>query len=369
MLPSHASPSFSVPEALERKKEEVLRRANKKHFESSAGKAEGARALRKLPSFLPIVLEKREKSYIIFSYYFVKDSPEILSERSRKMALTEYEKFWDELSKMEEVDYDDERINRLLRFKAIQGYLPGVRTILDVGAATDAFSVPLARMGFDVVHLDLSDEMIKAAKAKAADLTNIRFIQQDAACLDMFEDNAFDLVLCFDGAISFSGRKADKVISEICRVGKKVMLSVSSKSCMTATWLNYSLTKLNRIHPSVMDMMKTGYFCKDNYDDAGELTSIAELKAYDTDELRDVLNKHGMNVLECRSIGSLTHLYLLHLYRQNTADRVSEKINAVSTDKEFLEICDYYDKYVMPNGMGSFRRAGILAAAEKAQKN
>lgn len=281
------------------------------------------------------------------------------------MALTDYEKFWDEMSQVEEVDYDDEMINRLLRFKAIQCHLPGVRKILDVGAATGAFSIPLARMGFDVVHLDLSDEMIKAAKDKAANLTNIRFVKQDAACLDVFEDNEFDLVLCFDGAISFSGRKAGNVISEICRVGKKVMLSVSSKSCMTATWLNYCLTKLNRIHPSVKDMMETGYFNKDNYDDAEELTSIAELKAYDVDELRDVLDKNGMNVLECRSIGSLTHLYLMHLYRQNTANGVYEKINAISTDKDFLEICDYYDKFVMPNGMGSFRRAGLFAIAEK----
>jgi len=266
---------------------------------------------------------------------------------------------------VEEVDYDDEMINRLLRFKAIQCHLPGVRKILDVGAATGAFSIPLARMGFDVVHLDLSDEMIKAAKDKAADLTNIRFVKQDAACLDVFEDNEFDLVLCFDGAISFSGHNAGNVISEICRVGKKVMLSVSSKSCMTATWLNYSITKLNRIHPSVRDMMETGYFNKDNYDDAEELTSIAELKAYDVDELRDVLVKNGMNVLECRSIGSLTHLYLMHLYRQNTADGVHEKINAISADKDFIEICDYYDKFVMPNGMGSFRRAGIFAVAER----
>lgn len=281
------------------------------------------------------------------------------------MALTDYEKFWDEISQVEEVDYDDEMINRLLRFKSIQCHLSGVYKILDVGAATGAFSIPLARMGFDIVHLDLSDEMIKVAKDKAANLPNIRFVKYDAACLDIFEDNEFDLVLCFDGAISFSGRKADNVISEICRVGKKVMLSVSSKSCMTATWLNYSLTKLNRIHPSVKDMMETGYFSKDNYDDAEELTSIAELKAYDVDELRDALEKNGMNVLECRSIGSLTHLYLLHLYRQNAADGVHERINAISTDKDFLEICDYYDKFVMPSGMGSFRRAGIFAVAEK----
>lgn len=281
------------------------------------------------------------------------------------MALTDYEKFWDEISKVEEIDYDDEKINRLLRFKAIQHHLSGVRKILDVGAATGAFSIPLARMGFDVVHLDLSDEMIKVAKDKAINLPNISFTKQDATCLDIFEDNEFDLVLCFDGAISFSGHKAGNVISEICRVGKKVILSVSSKSCMTATWLNYSLTKLNRIHPSVKDMMETGYFNKDNYDDAEELTSIAELKSYDVGELRDVLDKNGMNVLECRSIGSLTHLYLIHLYRQNTADDVHEKINAISANEDFLEICDYYDKFVMPNGMGSFRRAGIFAVAEK----
>ena len=281
------------------------------------------------------------------------------------MEVNKYEKFWDKMSHSEEIDLDDERINRLLRFKAVRRHLPGVHKILDVGAATGAYSIPLARMGFDVVHLDLSDEMIKAAKEKAAGLSNIRFIKHDASCLDIFSDNEFDLVLCFDGAISFSGRKAGNVLSEICRVGKKVLLSVSSKSCMTATWLNYCLSTSNRIHPSVKDMMETGFFSKADYDDADELTSISEFKAYDVNELREVLESNGMNVLECRSIGSLTHLYLLHLYLQNSPDEVRRKINKLSTNEEFIEICDYYDKYVMPNGMGSFRRAGILAIAEK----
>lgn len=81
--------------------------------------------------------------------------------------------------------------------------------------------------------------------------------------------------------------------------------------------------------------METGYFNKDNYDDAEELTSIAELKSYDVGELRDVLDKNGMNVLECRSIGSLTHLYLIHLYRQNTADDVHEKSTQLVQTKIF----------------------------------
>ena len=281
------------------------------------------------------------------------------------MDMTAYEMFWDKMSHSEEIDLDDEKINRLLRFKALQKHLPGVRRILDVGAATGAYSIPLAHMGYDVVHLDLSDEMISAAKEKAAGLSNIHFFKHDASCLDIFNDNEFDLVLCFDGAISFSGRKAGDVISEICRVGKKVLLSVSSKSCMTATWLNYCLSTSGRIHPSVKDMMETGFFSKDDYDDADALTSISEFKAYDVEELWHILEANRMRVLECRSIGSLTHLYLLHLYLQNTPDEVRGKINELASNEEFLEICDYYDKNVMPNGMGSFRRAGIFAIAEK----
>lgn len=283
------------------------------------------------------------------------------------MTVEKHEEFWNMISQTEEIDYDDELMNRLLRFKAVQRHLTDVHSVLDIGAATGAFSIPLAKMGYSVVHLDLSEDMLSIAreKAKRENLSNIRFIKRNAADLNIFETNEFDLVLCFDGAVSFSGNKADDVIAEACRVGKKAMFSVSSKACMAATWLNYSMTKLGRIHPSVRKMMIEGYFSKEDYDDAENLTSISELKAYTPDEFKVMLEKQQMNVLECRSIGSLTHLYLMHLYRQEDGDAVHEKINQLSMDDEFLELCDYYDKYVMPDGMGSFRRSGILAIAEK----
>lgn len=283
------------------------------------------------------------------------------------MTAEKHEEFWNIISRTEEIDYDDELMNRLLRFKAVQHHLTDVHSILDIGAATGAFSIPLAKMGFSVVHLDLSEDMLHIAEEKAEKekLTNIRFVKRNAADLSIFETNAFDLVLCFDGAVSFSGRSADDVIAEACRVGKKVMFSVSSKACMVATWLNYSMITLGHIHPSVRKMMTEGYFSKDDYDDAGNLTSISELKAYTPAEFKEILEKQRMNVIECRSIGSLTHLYLMHLYRQEEPNAVHEKINRLSMDDEFLELCDYYDKYVMPDGMGSFRRSGILAVAEK----
>ena len=283
------------------------------------------------------------------------------------MTVEKHEAFWNMISRTEEMDYDDELMNRLLRFKAVQRHLTDVHSILDIGAATGAFSIPLAKMGYSVVHLDLSEDMLRIAREKAEKeaLSGIRFIKRDAADLSIFGTDEFDLVLCFDGAVSFSGSKAGDVIAEACRVGKKAMFSVSAKSCMAATWLNYSMTKLGHIHPSVRKMMTEGYFSKEDYDDAENLTSISELKAYTTGEFRNILENLGMDVLECRSVGSLTHLYLMHLYRQEDDETVHEKINQLSMDDEFLELCDYYDKYVMPDGMGSFRRSGILAIAEK----
>jgi methionine biosynthesis protein metW len=275
------------------------------------------------------------------------------------------ELFWDQISQTEETDLDDEKINRLLRFKAMQPYLENVKTILDIGGATGAFSLPLARMGFQVTHLDISSEMLKLAKEKAKDMTSITFIQGNAADLSYFEDNQFDLVICFDGAISFSGKLANKVISEACRVGKIVMMTVSNTNCMTATWLNYSLSKFNRLHPSVKQMMNTGYFNQADYDDVEEMTAISELKAYTPLELKGILEQNYMIVKECRSIGSLTHLYILHLYRQNNSEDISQKMNVLSDLEGFIDLCDDFDKNNMPDGMGSFRRAGLFAIAEK----
>lgn len=276
----------------------------------------------------------------------------------------DHKRFWNDISAIEEIDYDDEFINRALRFKTLERYLDGVETILDIGAGTGAFSIPLARRGFKVTHFDISPEMIRLAKENAKGITSIDFIEGDASSLP-FEDDSFDLVICFDGAISFSGKNADKVLSEIIRTGKMIIVSASNKACMTATWLNYSISNKNCLHPSVRAMMEDGFFDKSDYDDADDLTAIKELKAYTPKELREVLEGKGLTVDECRSVGSLTHLYLMHLYRAYPEAEVNKRINEISKDPEFIELCDYYDRYVMPEGPGSFRRAGVIAAAVK----
>lgn len=270
--------------------------------------------------------------------------------------------WWNDISDVEEQDIDDELINRLLRWKEIRRNLEGVTTILDIGGATGAFSIPLAKEGFEVTHVDISPSMLEIAREKAKGINNINFVEANACNLDMFLDAQFDLVLNMDGAISFSGDNASKVIGESCRVAKKkLIITVSNKSCMIATWINYSLRSTGKLTSAVYEMLENGYWNKQQFPENENIScSIPMFKAYTPKEVEEELCANGMKVIANRSLGSLSHLYLMHLRHSDL------RINDIDGDilNHFIDICDTYDIEIMPNGPGSFRRSGIIAVAE-----
>lgn len=66
--------------------------------------------------------------------------------------------------------------------------------ILDVGCGTGRHSIELSRRGYDVTGVDLSESMLKKAKARASALKlSVRFEQHDARDLPFLEE--FDMVL------------------------------------------------------------------------------------------------------------------------------------------------------------------------------
>ena len=68
--------------------------------------------------------------------------------------------------------------------------------ILDVGCGTGNFSIKLAKMGCEVVAIDISKEMLKIAEKKAKEESlGIEFYHMDVHNMG-FEDN------CFDGVVS-----------------------------------------------------------------------------------------------------------------------------------------------------------------------
>jgi SAM-dependent methyltransferase len=97
------------------------------------------------------------------------------------------------------------------------GITPGLK-ILDVGCGDGTTAIPAARLGADVVGVDIASNLVAAGSARAqrAGLTNVRFQEGDAANLSEFADDSFDLVVSIFGAM-FAHRPFD-VASEMVRV-------------------------------------------------------------------------------------------------------------------------------------------------------
>ena len=97
------------------------------------------------------------------------------------------------------------------------------RRILDLGGGTGSISLRLAEMGFSVVLLDSSEEMISIARKEAEACgidAGISFLHEDASKLqELFSAESFDLVICHNLLEYVAAPEA--VVAKIARVLRK----------------------------------------------------------------------------------------------------------------------------------------------------
>ncbi|MGD8506443.1 MAG: class I SAM-dependent methyltransferase [Candidatus Bathyarchaeota archaeon] len=121
--------------------------------------------------------------------------------------------------------------------------LPNKGLVLDAGGGPGRYAIELAKMGYDVMLLDLTPKLLKIAqeqilKAKIGEKVR-EVLQGSIDDLSMFDDNTFDVVTCLGGALSHlvSGKRREKAASELIRVAKPdapIFVSVIGKlaTCM-----------------------------------------------------------------------------------------------------------------------------------------
>jgi len=92
--------------------------------------------------------------------------------------------------------------------------------VLDVGCGDGTTAIPEAKLGADVLGVDISSPLVAAATRRAHDmgLSNIRFQEGDACDLAGVPDKSFDLVVSIFGAM-FAPRPMD-VAKSLVRVTK-----------------------------------------------------------------------------------------------------------------------------------------------------
>lgn len=93
--------------------------------------------------------------------------------------------------------------------------------VLDLGCGDGTTALPEAKLGADVLGVDIANNLVEAGnrRAKEAGLTNLRFQQGDACRLEGLADKSFDRVVSIFGAMF--APKPNDVASEMVRVTKR----------------------------------------------------------------------------------------------------------------------------------------------------
>jgi SAM-dependent methyltransferase len=106
------------------------------------------------------------------------------------------------------------------------GITKGLR-VLDLGCGDGTTAVPAARLGADVLGVDIASNLVEAGnlRAQSHGLTNCRFQEGDASDLRGIEDDSFDLVVSMFGAM-FAPKPFDvaKEVARVCRTGGRIVM-------------------------------------------------------------------------------------------------------------------------------------------------
>src|ERR1051326_1854871 len=99
--------------------------------------------------------------------------------------------------------------------------------VLDLGCGDGTTALPAAKLGANVLGVDIAGNLAEAghARAQSLGLTNIRFQEGDASDLSELEDDSFDLVVSIFGAM-FAPRPFDvaKEMVRVTRPGGRIVM-------------------------------------------------------------------------------------------------------------------------------------------------
>src|SRR5262249_17419174 len=99
--------------------------------------------------------------------------------------------------------------------------------VLDLGCGDGTTALPAAKLGADVLGVDIACNLVEAGnqRAKEQNLANLRFQEGDASNLAELKDNTFDRVVSVFGAM-FAPRPFDvaKEVVRVTRPGGRIVM-------------------------------------------------------------------------------------------------------------------------------------------------
>ena len=162
--------------------------------------------------------------------------------------------------------------------------------ILDVGAATGRYSVPLAEEGYDVTAVELVKHNLARLKAKGS---SVKAYQGNAMNLKRFEDNSFDVVLVFGPMYHLHEREEKlKALAEAKRVVKENGYILVAYIMNEYSVITYAFKERHILEGIEQGMLDETFHCTKK---ANELYSF--VRTEDIRSLNEELELHRVQVI------------------------------------------------------------------------
>ena len=257
------------------------------------------------------------------------------------MAMTELEQHYNKFNEEKRLDSRHGQVEYITSMKYIHKYIDSLKKetgcgnagikILDIGAGTGRYSVPLAEEGYDVTAVELVKHNLGLLKAKNS---SVKAYQGNALKLKKFDNDQFDMVLLFGPMYHlFSHEDKLKALNEAKRVVRPGGIILVAYLMNEYSVITYAFKEQH-----IMECLREGRLTADYHTVSSEKDLYHYMRTEDIARLNEEAGLTRVQIISPDGAANYIRPYLNKL-----------------TDEEFNEFIKYH--------LSTCERADMLGAA------
>lgn len=171
--------------------------------------------------------------------------------------------------------------------------------VLDVGGGTGHFTIPLAKMGYQMHLLELSPDRCRTAKETADEhgvASNVEVVNGDMRAMAFTEDT-FDVIVCLGRTLSHVGTDPSDGLREFNRLGREGATLVTTVANRTMNHNDFAHALLRHSGEELVEKLEELAENKRRQKNLHQ-DSYGDLYKFSVDEITDTIEENGFEVLE-----------------------------------------------------------------------
>ena len=158
----------------------------------------------------------------------------------------------------------------------------GAKNIIEIGAGTGRYSVPLAKEGFNVMAVELIEHNLEVLRSKLDGSEPVTALQGNALDLSQFADGSFDMTLLLGPMYHlFTSEDKKKALSEAVRVTKSCGYILVAYCMNEPTIINFGFRHGNLQYILDNNLLLDKWHCKSEPKELFELYRTEDIAALD----------------------------------------------------------------------------------------